>query len=415
MRTMRYARRILLAIASIGAIAAVALAAFLAIEHSRPLTLPMPTGHFAVGRLIADWRDSTHADSLAPLVGTPRELLVWIWYPAAANLRARTEPYAPASLTADKAVDHAPTIFRLLTRDPAKVREYSVGSAPVASDERVYPVLVMRGGASAPVANYSTLAEDLASHGFVVVGFDAPYRTSRVVFPDGRAFARLPSNNPELAFGSADSARLMNRLLDAWTSDIAFAIDRMSQLNAADSSGRFTDRLDLSRIGLFGHSLGGVEAAQFCVVDARCKAAVDIDGAPIGRIVHDTIRRPLMLLLSDHGSADDPESRRVLMEIRSLHDRAPVDGRRSVFIRGANHFTFSDDGALLKSGFVRLVLRLAGQLRIDGRRQLEVTSYCLRTFFETYLQSPSPRAPCPASSPYPELQELERDRIPTRG
>jgi hypothetical protein len=35
----------------------------------------------------------------------------------------------------------------------------------------------MRGGASAPVANYSTLAEDLASHGFVVVGFDAPYRT----------------------------------------------------------------------------------------------------------------------------------------------------------------------------------------------------------------------------------------------
>jgi predicted dienelactone hydrolase len=261
--------------------------------------------------------------------------------------------------------------------------------------------------------NYSTLAEDLASHGFVVVGFDAPYRTSRVVFPDGRAFARLPSNNPELAFGSADSARLMNRLLDAWTSDIAFALDRLSQLNAADSSRRFTGHLDLSRVGLFGHSLGGVEAAQFCVVDARCKAAVDIDGAPIGRIVHDTIRRPFMFLLSDHSKASDAESRRVLIEIRSLYDRAPVDHRQHVFIRGANHFTFSDDGALLKSGFVRLVLRLTGQLHIDGRRQLEVTSYCLRTFFETYLESSSPRTSCATGTPYPELQEFERDSTPT--
>ena len=411
---MRYARKIVLASASTAAIAILALLTFLAIERSRPLTLPMPTGRFAVGRVIADWRDNAHADSLAPQPGTPRELLVWIWYPAAANLRSRTEPYAPASLTTHEGAAHPPALLRLLTRDPSKVREYSVPSAPVASDERAYPVLVMRGGASAPVVNYSTLAADLASHGFVVVGFDAPYRTGRVVFPDGRAFARLPSNNPELAFGSPDSARLMNRLLDAWTSDIAFSLDRLSQLNADDSSGRFTGRLDLSRVGVFGHSLGGIEAAQFCAVDTRCKAAVDIDGAPIGRIVHDTIRRPFMFLLSDHSRANDPESRRVLTEIRSLYDRAPVGRRQSVFIRGANHFTFSDDGALLKSGFVRLVLRFAGQLRIDGRRQLEVTSYCLRTFFETYLQSPSPRTSCPTATPYPELQQFERDGTPTR-
>jgi hypothetical protein len=31
-----------------------------------------------------------------------------------------------------------------------------------------------RAGASAGVVGYSTLAEDLASHGYVVVGFDAP-------------------------------------------------------------------------------------------------------------------------------------------------------------------------------------------------------------------------------------------------
>jgi hypothetical protein len=36
----------------------------------------------------------------------------------------------------------------------------------------------------------------------------------------------------------------------------------------------------------------------------------------------------------------------------------PANGRLLVMIRGANHFTFSDDGALLKSGLLRSILRL---------------------------------------------------------
>ena len=149
------------------------------------------------------------------------------------------------------------------------------------------------------------------------------------------------------------------------------------------------------------------ESRSTCDVDPRCTAAVDIDGAPIGRIVHDTIRRPFMFLLSGHDDATDPESRHILTDIHAVYGRIPADRRASMFIRGANHFTFSDDGALLNSGFVRLVLRLAGQLHIDGRRQLELTSYCLRTFFETYLTSAAPRASCTAVTPYPELRRFD--------
>src|SRR4051812_25622555 len=74
-------------------------------------------------------------------------------------------------------------IFRLLTRAHARV--YSISNAPLSPRQRSYPVLIMRGGTSAGVQAYSTLAADLASHGYVVVGIDAPYRTGRVVFPDG--------------------------------------------------------------------------------------------------------------------------------------------------------------------------------------------------------------------------------------
>ena len=57
-----------------------------------------------------------------------------------------------------------------------------------------------------------------------------------------------------------------------------------------------------------------------------------------------------------------------------------------VAIRGANHFTFSEDGALLKSGVLRGVMRLMGILGIGGRRQIEVSSYALGSFFDVSLK-----------------------------
>lgn len=74
---------------------------------------------------------------------------------------------------------------------------------------------------------------------------------------------------------------------------------------------------------------------------------------------------------------------------------------------GANHFTFSDDGALLRSHAFRWVLRRIGKLGIDGPRQLAVTSYCIRSFFDTYLKQTTASEPTISSSLYPEIQVVE--------
>jgi len=76
-------------------------------------------------------------------------------------------------------------------------------------------------------------------------------------------------------------------------------------------------------------------------------------------------------------------------------------------IRGANHFTFSDDGALLKSHIVLSVFRFLGKLGIDGSRQLDVTAYCVRGFFNKHLKGTDSshfKIPSPL---YPEIQVLE--------
>ncbi len=407
----RRARRIfqgLAVLASLGALGAGTLLAALWLEHRTELTLPAPSGPFAVGRALYDWVDDKAVDALAPAPGTRRELLVWIWYPAApGQTGAVADDYEPASVRPPAGAVGTPWIFRLLTRDLSKVHGHSIRNAGISAQQRSYPVAIMRAGASTWVMDYSTLAEDLASHGYVVVGFDAPYRTIEVVFPDGRAIARRPENNPEL-FSGEELNRVANKLLAAWCADIAFVLDRLQQLNAADPSGRFTDRLDMARVGVFGHSFGGATAAQFCSQDSRCKAGIDIDGALFGSVIQAGIHKPFLFVLSGHGDfSSDAETRQIMSDIQSVYDRLPPDSRLRVAIRGANHFTFSDDGALLKSRLARSALHIFGMLGIDGRRQLAVTAYCVRSFFDAYLKEPGgPRLKI--SSPlYPEIQIVD--------
>jgi predicted dienelactone hydrolase len=202
--------------------------------------------------VVYDWVDDAHPDPLAPVSGTKRELLVWIWYPSTPGRSAAAGSYVPSQLPAEGAPPDS-FVFRLLTRDLTKVRAHSLPNADVSSVDRAYPVVIMRTGASAEVMSYTTLAEDLASHGYIVVGFDAPYRTRRVVFPDGRVITRTPENNPELYEGHSHAERL-NELLAAWTADMEFVLERLERLNASDPSGRFTGRIDMTRLGRKPHN-----------------------------------------------------------------------------------------------------------------------------------------------------------------
>lgn len=389
-------------VALVGVVGIVMLLASMRIEHGTTTLLPAPTGSFAVGRTIFHWTDRAHPDPAAPAPGTPRELLVWIWYPASASALPRAADYLPARLREELQRARGGLITNVLTRDLSKVHGHSFRDADVSAQQSPFPVVIMRAGASAGVGSYATLAEDLASHGYVVVGFDAPYRTDVVVFPDGRVVTRTPENDPE-AGSNEEQARRIDRLLAAWTRDIGFVLDRLEELNASDASGRFTRRLDLTRAGVFGHSFGGATAAQFCHDDARCKAGIDVDGQPFGSVVREGLHKPFMFLLSDHGDSSDDASRQIQTNIQSIYDRQPLNGRLRVSLVGASHFLFSDDGALLKSHILLRALRLFGAVGLDGRRQLEVTAYCVRTFFDAYLKGDGKMVPNLVSLHYPEI------------
>src|SRR6202023_179003 len=333
-----------------GIVAAGALLGSLWLERRSELTLPTPTGSFAGGRAIFDWKDDAGVDTLAPVPGTKRELLVWIWYPSAPGPAAAVDDYVPAGMWGEGEPPAGP--LSLVTRDLSKVHGHSARDADVSPRPRAFPVVIMRAGASAFVVNYSTLAEDLASHGYVVVGFDAPYRTFAVALPDGPVMRRPRENNPELCEDQppARQAPCVSRFLTAWTADIAFVLDRLERLNASGPGGKLAGRLDMTRGGVFGHSFGGATALQFCHDDPRCKAGIDIEGHPFGSVIQDGLRQPFMFLLSDHGDlpgdrpgrgsggkqrdlSHDPVDLRIWGNIQSIYECLPPDGTLRLAIR----------------------------------------------------------------------------------
>ena len=180
------------------------LPALLWLDHCRETELPKPTGSFAVGRTTYVWSEQAHSAPMSPQPGTGHELLAWIWYPAAPGQPAQmVDDYLPTPWRKAVERQRGLLIDQFLTRDLSRVITHSIRDAGLSPLQHSYPVIVMRAGLAGLVTGYASLAEDLASHGYVVVGFDAPYRTSVVVFPDGRVIERAPENNADLLSGSA--------------------------------------------------------------------------------------------------------------------------------------------------------------------------------------------------------------------
>ncbi|MFG6490007.1 alpha/beta hydrolase family protein [Roseateles sp. BYS78W] len=352
--------------------------------HSQAASLLAPSGTHAVGRSLFRLNAPGQRDPMAPMQDAPRELMVWVWYPAdAAAAGQQAAPYLPAAWREAIEQRNGWLVGHVLNQDLAQVHAHAIENAAMAADQRVHPVVVLRPGGAALTAEYSTLAEDLASHGYVVVGFDAPYRARVVVMPDGRVLRRAPQNDLDLVTGQGLDD-LATRLVEAGVNDIAFVLDELARLPANEPGRPFAGHLDLGRIAVVGHSLGGATAAQFCHDDARCKAGIDIDGALFGGVVHDGLKQPFMFLLSDHGQPTDAFSQRTQRDLQSVYTRLPAASRQWVSLPGANHFGFSDVSRT-KSRVLTRALGVLGLMPQAGDLQLEMTRQQVESFLDRSL------------------------------
>jgi dienelactone hydrolase len=236
------------------------------------LRLPATTGAFAVGRSTTLLADPARPE---PRTATNdhRNVRLIAWYPAVPGSGQPTE-YVPGLEAIRAGLEASGEIGTVQIAGLGLVRANARQGAAVAPAASPYPVVILSPGNATNVAFYASLAEDLASHGFVVVGVDHPYQVAAVDMGEA-GVAVYPGDQAAGPPGADIAAKIDERV-----ADIRFVLDRLAEDAAGFAALR--DRLDLRRIGIVGHSNGGIAAAEACVADTRLVGCMNIDGQSAG-------------------------------------------------------------------------------------------------------------------------------------
>ncbi len=277
---------------------------------------------------------------------------------------------------------------------------HSLENVIISSSKSNYPIILFAPSWGAPVYQYSTILEELASHGYIVIGINFPYRTDPVILPENRII--IGEKVPEGADEDARQKRTLQRLKeqDIWIQDIQFVLDEIEKWNTKADS-RFFQKMDLAHIGIFGHSFGGSVAAEVCRLDQRCSAGVVVDS----RLWYQEnsmemleYNKPLMFILSG------AHSERTKKSIQDVFERIKVP-TYLVDIPTADHFSFMDVFLLA------YWQKFSDEVKLEPIKGVNITRILLTDFFDRYLKNniDSQLALFNISSKYPEIDIKARN------
>jgi dienelactone hydrolase len=276
------------------------------------------------------------------------------------------------------------------------VRTNAVSDAAPAGDESSLPLVVLSPGFTNPRSTLTGLAEDLASHCYVVAGIDHTYESLATAFPDGRVTTCLAREAPRRG------PDFWEKVVTGRAADVSFVL---GELTGAHPAWPGAGLIDPSRIAMAGHSAGGAAAIAAMLADSRIRAGIDMDGATHARIPDPGLSRPFLFL----GKQSNYTPGRGGAVTTWERDWKLLTGwKRWLLVAGAIHASFTD------------LALLADQTGIDvgaglpGARSLDITRAYVRAFVDQHLRS-TPQALLDQPSPrYPEVTFCSPEPDPRR-
>jgi predicted dienelactone hydrolase len=322
--------------------------------------LPQPNGSYAVGTRTVVLKDARRS----------RDLLVTMWYPAVKSASALA-PYMDKR-TANALAEE----WKLQPGFERLVHTHARLLAPIA-DDGPFPVVLLEHGSGVVPAIYTVLAEGLASSGFIVAATNHPPDSLIAVFPDGHELKFTPYW-PAEADRRTQGIAIGKFADEVLVADVRFVLDRLGEMNANDPFWR--GHMDLSKIGIAGHSMGGTTAALATRGEPRILAGVNLDGSTYPGMNADIrpipVHKPFLFLATEeHASGEDHAREYAGSESNTYY----------VIVAGADHMSFTDAN-LVSSRFTR------DQKPDDNAfKQAVLTSVLTRSlveeFFAKYLKA----------------------------
>ena len=231
--------------------------------------------------------------------------MVQAWYPAEASIGAQTgfrtrvaEEFNLKYAAYQRARELTPRASYRAALKTHSLQDADI--APVPPHNSAFPVILYNAGWQGERTEGTYQAEELASHGFVVVAIDHTFFGGLIAFPDGRV--NDSSGSPALGNFEHSSVEeqwaLGGKFVHVEANDDIFVVDQLQGMNE-DRANPFFHSLDLSRVGAMGFSIGGAVAAQTAYQDPRVKAALNLDGWTFGDVAQNGLAKPLMVIYED--------------------------------------------------------------------------------------------------------------------
>jgi predicted dienelactone hydrolase len=402
-----------------GGAAAVLLALTGLVASALPVfRLPTPTGSAAVGVTYLELVDARRADPFQRPPAPNRRLMVRVCYPAKDGDSGPYARYFHGSTALLGEVAAFSQLPRFVFSHLALVRTHAREDVAVSGDAPRYPVVLFSHGAGTGMEVSTSQCEDLASHGYIVMSIDHPYVSAATAFPDRIVTAREAS----ATFDTPEPAEPITRHM---ADDDTFVLDTLDALNRGRLASVLVQKLDLTAIGIIGHSVGGAVAYQLALTDRRVKAAINLDGRvyvhPDGARPH----APLLMLANAQFHVAALQKRESLMppEGPSADGRAAYDAayRRSrqdavalvallkrsdslYTIAGSAHMQFTDLGLFIGLRSLRESLQLGGVT--EPARCLALTQALTVAFLDRYLKQKTADTVSPLLAANPELTRV---------
>jgi predicted dienelactone hydrolase len=367
-------------------------------------SLPAPTGPYPIGTVAWELPGTGRPDPWRP--GRDRDLTVQLWYPAddpraqgvgrpdAANLAPWAHP---------NVARHAAQRYGFAPESLVELRGHATEAAPVRADGGALPVLVFSPGDGGNRTDNTALTEELASHGYLVVSIDHLGDALEGSTQDGQLVARTKPELPEDIRPEELGGPAVVTQVDVRVADVRAVLDALGRVRTADRGepAGLPDRIDLGRIGVFGHSLGGATTAGAMFVDDRIRAGANLDGLVAGPVAAEGLGRPFLVLRQpQHTTRIDPSWRTFLPALRGWH--------RLVTIAGSGHYSFADLGLWTRQAGVDLrTTEETYRFNFgtgDNRRATVLVRQLLVGFFDVHLRDrPVPPVLAGPTAGSPEL------------
>lgn len=250
---------------------------------------PPLKGEYGVGTTTRYLIDAARQEPHNPSAN--RELMIHLWYPANADKHS-LELYCKDEIEINKIAFLKKGYPEKNINELDSIYTHAVPNAEPLKKDVPFPVVLFSHGylGTKPV-EYTAFCEELASHGYIVVGIAHTYFASSVLFPDGRQITTprekyMQQNKPDF-----------EKDQELWIADAQFVIDQLTKINA-NSKDQFFNLFDLDKIGMFGHSFGGLVSLYMLLSDNRIKAGINFDQMSYLASNKIAITKPFMFLMA---------------------------------------------------------------------------------------------------------------------